>query len=115
MWRLLHALAELRGTDTEWPSLLAALREGLPCPECAYHYNVWYTRHPLNGADVGEWLLALHNDVNRRNRKTEWSRVSVTAAVGAMSKTECVDLLGVLHGKIGSAAYDILATMTERL
>ena len=64
---------------------------------------------------MAEWLLALHNDVNRRNQKAEWPRVAVTAAVGEMTKPECIDLLGKLHGKIGTASYDILAVMTERL
>jgi hypothetical protein len=73
-------------------------------------------QYPLiDGSNVADWLLALHNDVNRRNQKAEWSRVSVAAEVGAISKTECIDLLGKLHGKIGSAAYDILVMMTGRL
>ena len=115
LWRLLHALAEKRETDTDWPSLLRALREGLPCPECAYHYNAWYARNPLRGQGVAAWLLALHNDVNRRNKKAAWTREAVSAAVGELTRDECVGLLEQLRGKVGGAVCDMLAAMIGRL
>jgi hypothetical protein len=115
LWRLLHALAEKRETDTEWPTLLRALREGIPCPECAYHYNAWYARNPLRGRGVAAWLLALHNDVNRRNKKAEWNREAATASVEGLTRDECVSLLEQLRGKVGRVVCDMLAGMIGRL
>lgn len=116
LWRLLHALAELRGTDTDWFPLLESLREGLPCPECSFHYNAWYVSRPLtSNAGVADWLIALHNDVNRRNRKAIWTRADVVTAVGTMTVADCMGLLSQLSGKVGGRAHEILTAMVARL
>ncbi len=111
LWRLLHALAELRGTDPLWPILLDVMRAGLPCPECRYHYNAWYEGHPVEGVEMGEWLMRLHNDVNRRNEKAIWNRESVKAAVGGLTVKDLHELLGQIHGKVSNDVCELLRRM----
>ena len=114
LWRLLHTLAELRHTDTDWPHLLTTLRSCLPCPDCTNHYNAWIDRHPTNG-DMKAWVLALHNDVNRRNGVIQWTPDMVSASVSSVRRTDLIALLGSIRGKVGEPACKILSTMIDRI
>jgi len=82
LWRFLHSTAARVGTGTGehvWTTVLEAMKTGLPCQECTDHYRAWFTAHPVDGS-VSAWLLALHNDVNRRRQIPEWSAEQLAAA-----------------------------------
>jgi hypothetical protein len=63
------------------------MKTALPCTECSAHYNAWITANPvslpLSGTDlqvaISSWILALHNDVNRRNDVAPWTLEQVAA------------------------------------
>ena len=80
MWRLMH-YHSIRGPMT---TLLTALQDGIPCPECTGHYRAWFATHPVSGADVVEWVLALHNDVTARRTGggAAWTTAQVQAEYG---------------------------------
>jgi len=88
LWTALHTAAQSTTTESQrlvWIDLLTAMRTALPCPECTYHYIAWFDAHPVtptlppSGTDlrdgISSWILALHNDVNRRNDPplAEWT------------------------------------------
>jgi hypothetical protein len=82
LWRFLHSTAARVGTGTGehvWTTVLEAMKTGLPCQECTDHYRAWFATHPVDGS-VSAWLLALHNDVNRRRQIPEWSAEQLAAA-----------------------------------
>jgi hypothetical protein len=87
-WRLLHAMAERAGKQTEpigqqdelrlWQNLLTSLKDTLPCDVCRNHYGEWLKEHPpeLLELPYGEfhawiktWLWTLHNRINEGNDK----------------------------------------------
>jgi len=63
------------------------MKGALPCPECSAHYNAWITANPVSlpvsGVElqvaISSWILALHNDVNRRNDVDPWTLEQVAA------------------------------------
>lgn len=86
MWRLLHYYS-IRGPATAMATLLTALQDGIPCPECTAHYRAWFAAHPVvgdaAGVDLVDWVLALHNDVNaRRGTGVVWTLGQVQAEYG---------------------------------
>jgi hypothetical protein len=121
LWRLLHTLAEMYlsapsiGID-DWSQLLAALRTSLPCPECTRHYESWFTLHPFT-ADPAAWLLALHNDVNRRRGvSVVWTLQDVRATYGVAMMTDLQAMLTRVRGlMVGEAACAVLERMIESL
>lgn len=66
---------------------MTAMKTALPCAECSAHYNAWITANPvslpLSGTElqvaISSWILALHNDVNRRNDVAPWTLEQVAA------------------------------------
>lgn len=85
MWRLLHYYS-IRGPTAAMTTLLTALQDGIPCPECTAHYRAWFAAHPVTegaGVDIVDWVLALHNDVNaRRGTGVAWTMAQVQAEYG---------------------------------
>lgn len=88
MWRLMHYYS-IRGSPAAMATLLAALQDGIPCPECTAHYRAWFAAHPVvgdavaAGIDFVDWVLALHNDVNaRRGTGVVWTLGQVQAEYG---------------------------------
>jgi hypothetical protein len=84
LWYLLHTAAQFTTNVHQrlnWIRLLEAMKSSLPCPECSAHYNAWITANPvslpISGPElttvISTWLLALHNDINRRNEKEAWT------------------------------------------
>ena len=84
LWHLLHTAAQFTTNVHQrlnWIRLLEAMKSSLPCPECSAHYNAWITANPvslpISGPElttaISTWLLALHNDINRRNEKEAWT------------------------------------------
>ena len=54
------------------------LKFTLPCENCRKHYIKFYENNKIDDSLVSrqkliEWVLDLHNDVNRRNNKPQWS------------------------------------------
>lgn len=115
LWRLLHSIAEVAETDTEWVNLLTTLRTCLPCPDCAHHYNAWVDGHAVDGVSIKSWLLDLHNDVNRRKGVPQWTPEMVSASVNTVRRERLLPLLARIRGKVGEAACQILAGMLRRL
>lgn len=60
----------------DYRNLFESLRYTLPCRECAEHYTDYLEAHPVdvsNKYNLLKWLIGLHNDVNRRNKKSEYT------------------------------------------
>lgn len=137
LWRALHAAsmaADNRSQIDAWHGVAEALRTGLPCPDCSAHYNAWYNAHPLKfsavvaptrlmnpmararvrrtapapiqATTVG-WVLDLHNNVNQRLGKPEWSFDQVMSAYG--DKAAAKAALQALRGVIGDNLFDALS------
>jgi hypothetical protein len=67
------------------------MKTGLPCQECTDHYRAWFATHPVDGS-VSLWLLALHNDVNRRRGFPEWTAEQMLAAYPVVAAGSAVGL-----------------------
>lgn len=112
LWRILHSLAEVAETNTAWAALLNALRTALPCPDCSSHYNAWIDSHTVgSGVSIKAWLLALHNDVNRRKGVAEWTPEMLTAATGRVRRMDLEAQLRRIRNKVGDVACQILTSM----
>jgi hypothetical protein len=85
LWFVLHTLAEFsdrHNVRNRWSDLVRALQISLPCPDCSNHLNQWINTNPYILRNTPEeihtftrnWVLTLHNDVNRRlsSTPTEW-------------------------------------------
>jgi hypothetical protein len=126
----MHTLAEFvpaaGPNQKKWVDLLVALRTSLPCPDCTWHYTRWCATHPFVRrvgvmmmarrvvADIREWLLNLHNDVNRRKGVTGWDAARVSAAFGGdrdMRVTAVRAAIDAIRGLIGGPALQALDTL----
>lgn len=83
-WLLLHALADHypvnEGANEEYEAAMRSLIDALsvvyPCEDCRNHLRMYIETHPPrfeNKAHTVRWLFNLHNDVNARLRKPEFS------------------------------------------
>ena len=124
LWRVLHTASVFtkgRSHIGHWRKLLAALTAGLPCPECSSHYNSWYNRTPLrinilgNGTQgvIINWVLGLHNDVNRRAGRAQWSADQVRWTYRDLGAAKAA--LASLQGIIGDGAYRAAAALLASL
>jgi len=124
LWCVLHTASVFtkgRSHIGHWRTLLAALNAGLPCPECSSHYNSWYNRTPLrfnilgNGTQgiVINWVLGLHNDVNRRAGREQWSADQVRWNYRDLDRARTA--LASLQGIIGDGAYRAAAALLAAL
>ena len=136
LWRVLHTLAEHTTQTTAWPALLNALKTDIPCPDCRRHFTAWLRQHPYTlqpphqrryimvdrkrvlapppqPADpqtyTRQWVLDLHNSVNRRSRKAQWSVEQVRDANTSLDAAWAA--LQALATLIGPGAYAQLAAM----
>jgi hypothetical protein len=88
LWKVLHVLANVNDLG-RWRTLLDLLRTALPCPECSAHFNAWLDGHPLvDGTRMDLWLLALHNDINRREGTSEWNEEQLRSAYAGKLVTD---------------------------
>jgi len=86
LWNLLHGIAEHAGKGMNQPEesysliqLLKLTERIIPCPTCKEHYQLWLSYHPpdmlkkLSYDKYSSWVRnffwALHNEVNRDNKK----------------------------------------------
>ena len=116
LWRVLHTAAERQPVASPaWTAVVTALQTSLPCQECTGHYVAWVAAagHGVveGETDMRAWWLALHNDVNRRNRKGAWDAAAVTATYGteeAVAAAAAAAALESLVGKVGEAGIAAL-------
>ena len=75
LWKYLHALPEHSESISSLKATLLNL--DLPCPDCRAHYQNYITDHPVDSIKtrkIGQkWIFNLHNSVNRRLGKPEYS------------------------------------------
>ena len=124
LWTVLHIAAQYgptRGGQANWMSLLKALRTGIPCPDCAGHYNAWINSHPIRASlipgqtfDIGKWILDLHNDVNKRTGKPTWSMAQVVATYSNRI-ANAKESAAFLQGKIGNQAFHAIMTLLNTM
>jgi hypothetical protein len=125
LWRALHSLAEITEDVAVWEGLLEKVHSTMPCPECATHFGEWIRTHPLcvsveEGLTVSEsvriWLLTLHNDVNRRTGKPEWTVEQLTAASSAAAVDSVLSVLGDIRTYISVELGDAIESfLTVRI
>ena len=83
-WTLLHSVAasapvSLTVTQfNHYKRFYESLAVLLPCGTCRINYGVWLENHPFTGvphtqSGIKNWVLDLHNDVNRRYGKSPWT------------------------------------------
>jgi hypothetical protein len=57
----------------------------LPCPACSYHAIKYEKENPVivsSGQDLFEWLVTLHNDINKRTgKKSDWTQKEAKDAI----------------------------------
>mmetsp|Transcript_9632 Transcript_9632/g.17306 ORF Transcript_9632/g.17306 Transcript_9632/m.17306 type:complete len:207 (-) Transcript_9632:52-672(-) len=63
-------------------NLMLALQQVLPCPTCSYHLTQEMDEDPIDAhlskrEDLVDWMIALHNKVNKRTGKPILSRDEV--------------------------------------
>ncbi len=120
-----------------WSPLLAALKTDIPCPDCRNHFTTWLRQHPYSLAPprlrqryiivnrrrvlappppapepqayTRNWVLDLHNSVNRRTRKAPWSANQVRDANTSLELARAA--LQTLATLIGPGAHAQLTAM----
>jgi hypothetical protein len=97
--------------EAQWPRLLEALDGSLPCADCSRHFHAWLVAKPFSGAAV-DYILALHNDVNRRTRKPVWTRERVLATYGQPGLEGVRAAFAVVRPHLGER---VVTLMTELL
>jgi hypothetical protein len=126
LWRILHTASVFtkdRNHIQLWRNLLAALKTGIPCPDCSAHYNDWVSQQGLRFSMIGDgirgpilrWILNLHNDVNRRTGSVwgTWTIKQVTDTYVDLAGAKAT--LDTLQGIIGPAAWDAAQALLNSL
>ena len=57
-------------------SFFESLKHVIPCPTCKSHYTQHFERYPIrldSRKDLIEWLIDIHNEVNKITNKKLWS------------------------------------------
>lgn len=71
LWRKLHTTALAGNLTPEWLNTFAPR---LPCGDCQQHWTSLLKEiPPVFGAGSFEWSVTVHNAVNRRLGKPEWT------------------------------------------
>lgn len=145
LWKSLHIAAIVRSESPQWPSILSAMTTGLPCPECSAHYNNWHKRqYPSNrnirvfrpipflsnrairrppqpltpSTSISVQLLGLHNEVNQRLGKPQWTMERLVDSYGIDTmklKDDAIAALQSLNGIIGTKLYSSLLALLHSL
>lgn len=146
LWLILHVASVLSASDSQkeaFAKVLAALRSGIPCPECSGHFNRWYESHPVQSVTytsgnqhklaskvfrIGSvrtsivswvpldlWTLDLHNDVNRRREVELWNadRMITTYGNAPLADVRAASLR--LQGIIGANASSAIDSMLNAI
>jgi len=126
LWRVLHTASVATKYSKQarlWRELLAALRTGIPCPECSAHYNAWHASHGIRFTitrdgirkPVLRWVLDLHNDVNARTGSSSgaWTEKQVMDTYRDLEGARAA--LASLQGVIGDAAWAAATALLNSL
>ena len=126
LWNALHIAAAITQDVPFWQSVLAALRDDIPCPDCRSHFSGWLNAHPFRAKgilpirrmfgggrrspppQIIPWLLDLHNDVNARTGKPGWNEQQLVSTYTADKKAEGKASLESVQGLIGGGVYELL-------
>jgi hypothetical protein len=80
LWRVLHSLAfSISQTPDpqktrQFLELVDSLRNLLPCEECRLHFDDYVNENnPKKASDLAYWTFELHNSVNKRLGKPQFS------------------------------------------
>jgi hypothetical protein len=80
LWNAIHTLTWYDLSDGVlegcWDHFVDVLVEHLPCAECAGHLREWIAERPLVAGAHG-WFVDLHNRINVRQQKPEWTAAAV--------------------------------------
>jgi len=92
MWKTLHAVSFTypsdadRETQERYRTFFKSLGHVIPCPSCAKHFRDYEAAHPVtvdgNRESLARWVVDLHNDVNRRSGKPQYTFEEVEAVYG---------------------------------
>lgn len=126
LWNALHIAAAITQDVPFWQSVLAALRDDIPCPDCRSHFSGWLSAHPFRvkgilpirrmfgggrrspPPQIIPWLLDLHNDVNARTGKPGWNEQQLLSTYTADKKADGKASLESIQGLIGGGVYELL-------
>lgn len=70
LWGTLHLLC-LTGTIT--PEFIQEYARSIPCPTCATHFQALLATYPFPDTEQFEWSVLLHNKVNARLGKPQFT------------------------------------------
>lgn len=126
LWRVLHTASVATASRNHihlWRNLIAALKTGIPCPDCSAHYNAWVSHHGLRFSFIGNgirgpivrWVLDLHNDVNLRTGSPfgSWTVKQVMDTYRDLEGATAA--LASLQGIIGSSAWSAASALLNAL
>jgi len=70
LWGTLHILCL---TDTITPEFVQEYARVIPCSACATHFQALLTMFPFPDTDQFEWSVLIHNKVNERLKKPQFT------------------------------------------
>lgn len=77
LWQSMHfiALGYNRTHPEEYIAFYRSLAKAIPCKKCSAHYEEELRRDPVenNMDDLFGWTVKIHNSVNKRLGKEEWT------------------------------------------
>lgn len=114
LWKMMHILAHAQDPSASvdsWTTLFKALQEELPCPVCRSHAARWFRRNPdFRSIGIQQYLLNLHNDINRRNRVARWTLQQAETTYSAGGKEHQLALIPLLMSSVA-----MMPTVTSTL
>lgn len=125
LWRMYHLVAELSDrTDVIllWKSLLRHSSEILPCELCRRHLASYLIAHanftsrtiPKKGDGIRiyirSFLLAFHNDVNRRLEKAEITEETLAELYGIRSREETLAEVRSIYNELRELWQPLVGT-----
>jgi len=129
LWSVLHICAMFTGTGRHislWKNVTKALRIGIPCDECRGHYQGWHDKNPIKFKimfgnihnDAVKWVATLHNQVNARIGKPQWTRDQVKVTYSGNRSAKLAEARGaltsikeVLGGDLYTALDQLILTL----
>ena len=65
VWKIIHNIAQITNSATDFKHFIDALVYTLPCPKCSDHGIAYSNNHPIiKTTDLFEWTHAFHSNVN---------------------------------------------------
>lgn len=101
-WKFLHyiTLAYPENPSNEikdnYINFFTSLKNVLPCEKCRINYTNKLSNYPINansGEELVDWLIDIHNDVNKTNQKHIFSRKDFEDEYINMSLGSAIDIM----------------------